>query len=509
MRYIVGVDEGTTSCKSCVFDENGNLIASASKEYPSYYPKPGYVEQDLEEIIRSVYDSCREAIRKSGVSKKEIVGVSFSNQGAMLMLDKDGNSALKKAIGWQDMRFNEILPEARKRMESFMTEDEYFELAGLTYGFYNIPQIDWVKLNNPEGWARVTYCCGHQTFLLHKFGASGFFIDESEAAVLGMMNVKTREWDNRLIATYGIEKSMLPIIIHKPGEVVGHVTEKVALETGLPVGCNIGIGGHDVNCSKMGCGAKEGGTETLIVGTAGVSLLVCDEDVKDPSKRITFRTNPGFYNYQQYILTYTAASSFRWFRDELCSFEVTAGHLMNTDPYDIMTTIARNSRPGANGVTALTCLQGAHGRRKNGNARGTILGISLGTTKADLAQAIMEGITYEMYDIIKLNEEYTTINKVRLCGGVIKSPYWCQMFADVFGKPIEVTESPELGALGAAMFAGIAGGIFADCAEAIDKCVRLAKTYLPDLERHKIYADAFEVWKEAYLSVNGTFYKQA
>ena len=507
MRYIVGIDEGTTSCKTCVFDEDGKLLASASKEYPSYYPASGYVEQDLEEIIRGVYDSCREAIRLSGVSRDEIAGVSFSNQGALLLLDKDGNSALKRAIGWQDMRYMEVLPVARERMLKVMTDDEYFDLAGMTYGFYNIPQIDWVKQNDPEGWARVACCCGHQTFLLKKFGAEGFFIDESEAAVLGMMNVRTREWDERLIATYGLDRALLPKIVHRPGEVVGHVSEEVAFETGLPVGCNIGIGGHDVNCSKMGCGAKEGGTETLIVGTAGVSLLVCDEDVRDPHKRITFRTNPGFDNYQQYILTYTAASSFRWFRDQLCSFEVAVSKLMHSDPYDIMTAIAQNSRPGANGVTAMTCLQGAHGRRKNGSARGTFFGISLGTTKADLVQAIMEGITYEMYDIIKMNEEYTTINKVRLCGGVIKSPYWCQMFADVFGKPIEVTEVPELGALGAAMFAGIAGGVFADCAEAIEKCVRLAKTYTPDPEKHEIYEKAFEVWSEAYMTVNGTFYR--
>ena len=509
MKYLVGIDEGTSSCKTCVFDEDGNLLASASREYPSYYPAPGYVEQDLQEIIRGVYDSCREAIRKSGVKREEIAGVSFSNQGALLLLDENGDSALARAIGWQDMRYNEVLPEARERMLKVMSEDEYFDLAGMSYGFYNIPQIDWVRKNDPDGWKRVACCCGHQTFLLKKFGVKDFCIDESEAAVLGMMNVKTREWDDRLIETYGIDRSLLPRIVHKPGDVVGHVTEEVAFETGLPAGCNIGIGGHDVNCSKMGCGAKEGGTETLIVGTAGVSLLVCDDDIKDPNKRITFRTNPGFSNYQQYILTYTAASSFRWFRDELCTFEVAASRLMNSDPYDIMTSIARNSKPGANGVTAMTCLQGSHGRRKNGNARGTFFGISLGTTKADLAQAIMEGITYEMYDIIRMNEEYTHIDKVRLCGGVIKSPYWCQMFADVFGKPIEVTESPELGALGAAMFAGIAGGVFRDCSEAIDRCVRLAKTYTPDAERHKVYAEAFERWCEAYMTVNGTFYKQS
>ena len=506
MKYLMGVDEGTTGCKAAVFDEEGKFIASASREYPSYYPKPGYVEQDLEEIIRGVYDSCREAIRKSGVKRNDIAGVSFSNQGSLLMLDKNGDSALKRAIGWQDMRYNEVLPEAKKRLRSIMTDDEYFDLAGCNYGFYNIPQIDWVKKNDPAGWEKVACLCGHQTYLLKKFGVSSFFIDESEAAVLGMMNMGTREWDDRLISAYGVDKSLLPEIIHRPGEITGRVSEEAAFESGLPKGCIIGIGGHDVNCSKMGCGATEGGTETLIVGTAGVSLLVCDEYVKDPHKRITFRTNPGFDNYQQYILTYTAASSFRWFRDELCSFEVTASHLMHTDPYDIMTAIAQNSKPGANGVTVIPCLQGAHGRRKNGHARGTFFGVSLGTTKADIAQAIMEGITYEMYDIIRMNEEYTEIKNIRLCGGVINSPYWCQMFADVLNKPVEITEVPEIGALGAAMCAGIGAGIFKDCLDAVKKCVKVAKVYKPDSERTAEYRKAFDVWERYYSVCNEKIY---
>ena len=179
---------------------------------------------------------------------------------------------------------------------------------------------------------------------------------------------------------------------------------------------------------------------------------------------------------------------------------------MHADPYDIMTAIAQNSKPGANGVTVIPCLQGAHGRRKNGHARGTFFGISLATTKADIAQAIMEGITYEMYDIIRMNEEYTEIKNIRLCGGVINSPYWCQMFADVLNKPVEITEVPEIGALGAAMCAGIGAGIFTDCRDAVKKCVKVAKTYMPDERRAAEYHKAFGIWERCYSVSNNEIY---
>jgi len=154
----------------------------------------------------------------------------------------------------------------------------------------------------------------------------------------------------------------------------------------------------------------------------------------------------------------------------------------------------------------LTCLQGSHGRRKNENARGTFIGISLGTTKADIAQAILEGITYEMKDLLKMKEQLATIDRVRLCGGVAASPFWCQMFADILNKPIELTEVTELGSLGAAMCAGIGAGLYKDCRDAINRCVRIEKTYIPNPSRIPYYEDAFIRWNKAYEVLNRDVY---
>lgn len=500
----MGIDEGTTGCKACLFSESGDLIASASREYPSYYPHPGWVEQDIEEIKDCVFAACKEAIEISRVDPKDIVGVSHSNQGiTMVLMDENEKPVRDKTIGWQDLRYVDILPEMQKSIDS----DEYWKLSGMMFGTYNISVLNWLQKNEPEAWARVKRCCSHQDYFLRQYGADGFYIDEGSANFLSMARMEDSEWDKRLMSVYNVNESMLPTIVHEPGKVVGFVTEDVSRKTGLPVGCKVCLGGLDTNCCTIGAGAKDPGTQVLIMGTAGVSILVTDRMTLDPNKRITVRSNPGFGNWQFYIMTNTGASSFRWFRDEMCSMEVATGKLMGVDPYGIITATAARSRPGANGVTALTCFQGSHTRVKNEKARGTLFGINLGTTKADIAEAILEGICFEMKDILKMNEELSgEIKRIRLCGGVSKSPMWCQMFADVLQRPVEITEVSELGSLGAAMCAGIGAGLFENCVDAVSKCVRISKTYTPNEKASKEYSEAFKRWSKFYAIANSEVY---
>ena len=169
--------------------------------------------------------------------------------------------------------------------------------------------------------------------------------------------------------------------------------------------------------------------------------------------------------------------------------------------------IASHSKPGANGVTALTCIQGSHTRKKNEKARGSFFGINLGTTKADLAESILEGICFEMKDIMAMNQELSgEVTHVRLCGGVAKSPMWCQMFADILERPVELTKVSELGALGAAMCAGIGAGLYKDCEDAVKRCVKITEIYKPDNNKKNDYNDAFKVWEKYYRIANESIY---
>ena len=504
MKYLVGSDEGTTGCKVCVFTEKGELVAHVGREYPSYYPHEGWVEQNIDEIRDAVFSSCKEAIAKSGVDPQDIVGVSHSNQCmTMVFLDEKGDLVTNRTVGWQDLRHVEMLPELRKKIDCA----EYLKVSGTQFASYNIPVLLWHQQNNPEMWKKVRRICSHQDYFLKQYGAKGYYIDEGNASFLSMARVDGIEWDKRLMDVFHVSPDMLSEIVHTPGRVLGEVDGVVSQKTGLPIGCKVCLGGADTNSCSMGAGAKDAGTEALVMGTAGVSIMVVDKILFDPNERITIRSNPGFGNYQLYLMTNTGASAFRWFRDAICSMEVATGKIIGADPYDLITAAASQSRPGANGVTALTCIQGAHARQKNEKARGGFLGINLGTTKADLAEAILEGICFEMRDILDMKEALAgKIKNIRLGGGVAKSPMWCQMFADVFQKPVEVTEVQEMGCLGAGMCAGIGAGLFTDPRDAIAKCVRLKRAYVPNAMLKDQYNEAFMRWQKAYSVANEQIY---
>lgn len=439
MKYLMGVDEGTTGCKAILFTDEGTQIASTAREYPSYYPNPGWVEQDIYEIKKAVFECIEETIVKSNVNPSDIVGISHSNQGiTMVLLDENEQPVFEHTIGWQDLRYVDILPELMKEVD----QKEYLKISGMQYGTYNIPVLRWLQINEKEKWSKVKRICSHQDWFLRQYGADGYYIDEGCANFLSMVRMSDNEWDERLLKYYNVTEDMLPKVVHIPGTVVGNVSEEVSKATGLPVTCKVCLGNLDANSCAIGSGADEIGTQLLIMGTAGVSIFVTDKDKLDPNGRITVRTNPGFGNWQNYIMTNTGASAFRWFRDSICSMEVATSKLMGMDPYDIITTIASHSKPGANGVTALTCIQGSHTRKKNEKARGSFFGINLGTTKADLAESILEGICFEMKDIMAMNQELSgEVTHVRLCGGVAKSPmFWTDNKEDLHGKLIEGIE---------------------------------------------------------------------
>ena len=503
-KYIVGIDEGTTGTKTVVFDLEGHMIGSAYIEYPSFYPKPGYVEQDVSLIRDAIFETCKQAIEKSGVAAEDILAVSMSSQGAACVLvDENGDVVRNRMIGWQDLRNTEVTEDIKANI----SDDEHYAIEGASIGAFNTGVTVWVKKNEPELWKKVDRICTNHDYFLHELGADGYFADVASTHRISMLDVDNNKWSDRLIKAYGFEDKKLPEVVAEPGKVVGKINAEISERTGLPIGCKICVGAQDVNCSSFGAGGTNGDISAMVCGTFGASYIAIDKPVRDPNKTIVVKGNQGM-GWQLEAFSHTSASAFRWFRDKLCPLEVATSKLMGVDPYSLMTEIAANSVPGANGVTALTCLQGSHGRQVNEATRGTFLGITLATEKADLAHAVLEGIVYEMKDILLMQEEFAgEIKTVRLSGGVTKSPMWCQMFADILNKPVELTEIIETGALGAAMYAGIGIGVYKDCEDAAKKCIRIKETYLPDPEAVKAYEAGFRRYMDAFNALNGTFYK--
>ena len=235
--------------------------------------------------------------------------------------------------------------------------------------------------------------------------------------------------------------------------------------------------------------------------------MVSDKPLRDPLSTLTVKPNHGVGNWTIEGFSATAASSFRWYRDVFADLEIAAGRALKRDPYDLITQAVSEVPPGSNGVTFLPHLQGAAGARPNPNAKGTFTGMTLATSKSDMARAVLEGIAFEMRDVLEAETVAgVDARSVRLVGGAAKSPVWCQLLADVFERPVELLQTSETGCLGAALYAGTAVGIYPDIAAAVDQAVTVTDRFEPDESAAAAYKKAFDRYQAVFDALSGTVF---
>jgi len=504
-KYLVGMDAGTTGCKVCVFDLQGNLMGSDYREYPCYYPKEGWVEQLPEDMTPALFKTCKTAIQKSKVDPKDILGIGLSSQGSVIgLLDKDGK-LLRPFVGWQDLR------GGQKEIEwitKSIPREEHYKITGDPLGMcFSIAKLVWLKENEPDNWAKTEMFSTHQDYFLKALGADDYYTDFSSASREGMMDINKKEWSVKHHELLGIPLSKRPKVISEPGKVVGYINDEIAEETGLAQGTPICMGAHDQNCNTFGSGGIDDGTAVMVMGTFGSCFVISDKDIRDPNGKLVVKGNHGVGNFTIEAFSNTSASSYRWYRDTFGDIEKYAAKLAGVDPYNLINEQIAGVPIGANGITFLPYLQGVSGAKLNDQARATFIGMSLGTTKADIARAVMEGICYEMYDII--NAELAAgikLNGIRLTGGAAKSPLWSQMLADICKQPIYLLSASETGCLGAALYAGIGVGAYKDAHEASDKAVQIKASFQPNPDNYAAYDKAYKRFNDVYDALNGKIF---
>ncbi|WRS30733.1 FGGY family carbohydrate kinase [Actinomycetaceae bacterium MB13-C1-2] len=498
-KYLVGIDAGTTGCKTVIFDFDGNALGEDYREYPCQYPRDGWVEQRYEEIIPPLIDSCLAAVLNSGVNSEEIGAVAFSSQAPLLAAVGENNELLASFISWQDLRGAPLIPRIREEYGA----EKYYEESGDPIGTNTAaPKWLWLKENRPEIWNKTKWFLSEQEFLLKEWGAKDYWTDLSSASREGMLDVHTREWSKAIHDLVGIPLEKRAKISHEPGQVVGTIDPEVARRAGLPVDTALCVGAHDQNCCTFGGGAVSTGDCVMVMGTFGSCFVVMDEPALDPQRTLIVKPNHGMPSWTIEAFSNTSASSFRWYRDTFCHLEVAAASVTDANAYDMVTSEAALSSIGANGVTFLPFLGGASGARQNPNARAGFNGMSLATKKGDMSRAVLEGICFEMKDIVEAQMAAgIEVNTVRLVGGAAKSPFWSQMLADILGKPIEVLGTREAGCLGAAMYAGVGIGAFESCEAAADRAVKVVNRYEPNQANSEAYGEAFGRFVKLYENI--------
>lgn len=504
--YLMGIDAGTTGCKTCVFDVDGHLIGSDYREYPCQYPHPGWVEQIPEDLVPTLFDCVRAAIRDAGVPAEEIKALALSTQGSVYgALDEEGK-LIRPFIGWQDTRGVDYVD--RIRAGEYIDPDRLYQISG--YPISTVPCLTkylWFKDNEPESFAGTVRISSHQDYLLREFGAEDWFVnDTATASRTGVFDIDAGEWSQEILDALGLDISMFPRIV-QAGEVVGRVTHDAAVQTGLAEGTLLCVGAMDQNCSTMGGGLVREGTAIAVIGTYGATYVVTEESSRDPNGTLIFKNNSGPENYTVEAASIASASCYRWFRDTICSLEMAMakefGALGNA--YRLINKFIESVPPGSNGLLFLPYLQGAaSGPRADPYARGCFLGITLGSSKAEMARAVLEGITLEMRDNIEsIRKVGIAVSDVRAVGGATNSAVWNQMQADMYKVPVSVLEVAETGCLGAAMYAGIGLGVYSSLDDAVARAVRIKAVYEPIPENYAAYDAAYARFVAGYESLAG------
>lgn len=500
---LAGVDVGTTSARCVLFGMNGENLGGKALEYGASYPKPGWVEQDADELIATTMRVCREAIADSGIDPARIASVGFSTQRSVCCpVDIDGR-LVRPMISWQDARTSEQVEAIRQKISA----QDYYELSGLPLGTtWILTKLLWLRDHEPQAFKRIHKIVQNQDLILRAFGSDGFNTDICDMAFYGLWDVRSVEWSSRLLSLFDLDASMFGSPA-RPGTRVGAISPDIARKTGFAVGTPICVGAGDQNCSVVGMGAIRPGMGTVTLGTAGLAILVTDKPVPGfGGMMVTNHAAPGLWEVEG--LSNAAASSFRWFRDEIAHQEVQEEAAGGASAYEALTALAAQSEPGAKGLLYLPYLATAGTPRWNPQARAAFIGLSLAHSRKHLVRAVLEGVALEVRDMmVAWEKQGMQVDVLRIGGGATKSVLWNQIQADIYGRPVQTLCESESTVLGAAILAGVGAGLFSSVEDGVARMVRVRHEIEPFMPRHALYEEMYETYVHAYegLSDSGAF----
>lgn len=501
MKYVLGIDLGTSGTKTVLFDQEGHGICSCTVEYPMYQPHNGWAEQDPQDWWHAAVETIQTVLKKSGVDPKDVVSLGISGQmHGLVMLDEKGQ-VLRRSIIWCDQRTQAECDEIHEKVgrEKLIAITANPALTGFT-----LSKVLWVRNHEPEVYAKCRHILLPKDYV--RYMLTGDFATEvSDASGMQMLDVPNRCWSDELLNILDIDKSLLAKV-YESCEVTGHVSEEAAALTGLSAETLVVGGAGDNAAAAVGTGVVEDGKAFTTIGTSGVVFAHTDKLAIDPQGRVhTFCCAvPGAWHVMG--VTQAAGLSLKWYRDNFCGAEKQAAQQMGVDPYDLMNKEAAQSPIGANKLIYAPYLMGERTPHLDADCRGMFFGLSAMHTRRDLLRAVMEGVSYSLRDCLGvLNEMGVNPEQMLACGGGGKSPLWRQMLADVFNCPVATTVNTEGPALGVAILAGVGAGLYKSVPEACHAMIHVNPAQEPIPENVPQYAKVYEVYRMLYPANKDVF----
>ncbi len=504
-QYILGIDVGTSGCKSIIVDESGNVVGSETSGLDIISEKQGYSEQDPESWWSAVKISISKLGKKHSSLFNNIKAIGLSAQmHGLVALDKN-KKVLRRAILWNDQRTEEQCKEVYNLVGG---EDRLLDytnnkmLPGYTGG-----KILWLRENEPENYSKAEYFINPKDYI--RFCLTGdIATDVSDASGTGLFDVKNKIWNKKLLEILGIPYKKLPCV-YESSDITGVINNISAAETGLAPGIPVSGGGGDAVIQTTGTGVIDSSKIMTTIGTAGIVASGTGEYKKNSGGLVQFFANNMADTWHIMGVTLSAGASYKWFAEMLGEdFKKIAANKSSGSIYEYLNSLASSSSPGSRNLIYLPYLNGERCPYADPAARACFIGFTLRHDLGDIARSILEGVVFSLRDVFELIKKMNgnqSVDEIRTSGGGALSPLWRQIHSDIFQIPVTtVSGAAEGGAYGAALIAGVAVGIWKDINEAVSYIKVITKTE-PNRGNKSIYDDLYGTYSHLYNDLKRSF----
>ncbi|WP_274364240.1 xylulokinase [Paenibacillus thermotolerans] len=488
MKYVAGIDLGTSAVKVLLVDAEGRIRGEASRSYPLYHERSGYSEQDPDDWVRETKAALAEAVKTAGAAPEQIEGISFSGQMHGLVLLDEAHRPIRRAILWNDTRTTE-----QCRFIEAALGDELLDITrNVALEGFTLPKLLWVKQYEPELYAQA------KVFLLPKdyvrFRLTGtVFMDVSDAAGTLLLDVREKRWSETVCGKLGVDIGLCPPIAEAQ-QLVGTLLPDVAAEIGLSPETKVFAGGADNACGAVGAGILSSGAAMCSIGTSGVILAYEDDKNRDFAGKVHFFNHAKQDAFYAMGVTLSAGHSLSWFRETFAPGK-SFGELLEG-----ISAIPA----GSGGLLYTPYIVGERTPHADSIIRGSFIGMDASHTVSHFARAVMEGITFSLNESIELfRAAGKQIDRIVSIGGGAKNPDWLQMQADIFGAEVVSMNNEQGPGMGAAMLAAAGCGWFASLQECADAFLSYGSTYAPNPANVQTYREVYEIYKEVYSQTKG------
>lgn len=486
--YYIGIDLGTSNVKLLLTDETGDIHRVVSREYPLYFPQPGWSEQNAEDWWDAVVDGIKELTQ--GIDRSLIDGIGCAGQMHGLVVLDDHDAVIRPVILWNDGRTEkqvEYLNEVVGKQElSRMT-------ANIAFAGFTAPKLLWMRENEPERFAAIAKIMLPKDYINYRL-TGAHCCDYSDASGMLLLDVEHKCWNRRMLSICGVEEEMMPRL-YESYEVVGTLLPSVAAELGLPLSVKVVAGAGDNAAAAVGTATIGDGKCNISLGTSGTIFISSDTFGVDAHNSLhAFAHADGGYHLMGCMLS--AASCNKWFCEDI----------LKTTDYAAEQADIDGEKLGRNSVYFLPYLMGERSPINDTNARAMFIGMSMDTARSEMVQAVLEGVAFAIRDSFEVARSLgITIARSKICGGGAKSELWKTILANVLNIPLDILATEQGAGYGGAMLAMVGCGAYDSVESCTEQLIHVTDTVYPDAEIAARYERQYQHFGKIYPACRTLF----